>query len=187
MGLFDFFSRRANGNDPPGLVPRCDHYTFAHVVLRDAAFANPTHCMTSLASSDAGQYVAELWIELSSTCEQQQKPVEITPDDILIHKLRVGPFPCTLLEMPSPQFANEVFFVAIVLTVDMTNQSQNLSADSIRYLTLENGEPHDEEVHTVFGEWTADGSHISHGSGPYPELGEFVSRITDLIAQRNLT
>ena len=149
MGLFDFFSRGSSGSGQSGTEPRCDHYSFAHVVLRKAAFDNPTQCVTSLASANGRQYLTELWNDVISICETNHQPVEMTLDDILIHKLRIGTFPCTLLEMPSPQFCTEAFFVAIILTVDITDQSQNMSANSVRYLTLENGEPHEEEIHTV--------------------------------------
>ena len=187
MGLFDFFSRGSNSRSPAGTEPRCDHYSFAHVVLRKAAFENPTLCVTSLASPDGRQYLAELWDNVVTTCREHEQPVEITLDDILIHKLRVGTFPCTLLELPSPRYSTEVFFVAIILTVDMTADTQNISGNSVRYLTLENSEPHDEEVHTVLGEWSAEGIHYILGTGPYPELSEFVAAITELFDQRNFT
>ena len=61
-----------------------------------------------------------------------------------------------------------------------------MSENSVRYLTLENGEPHDEEVHTVLGEWSSDGNHHNLGPGPYPELSEFVARITDIVSQQSL-
>lgn len=187
MGLFDFFSRDPTGKGQSGTKPRCDHYSFAHVVLRKAAFANPAQCVTEAASTNGKQYLTQLWKDVVATCEKNHQPVDMTLDDILIHKLRIGTFPCTLLEMPSPEFCEEAFFIAMILTVDLTNQSPNLSANSIRYLTLENGEPHEEQVHTVLGEWSQDGNHIDHGPGPYPDLGEFVTRITDLVSQRNLT
>jgi len=186
MGLFDFFSRGSGGKSPSETEPRCDHYSFAHVVLRKAAFENPTKCVTSLASPDGKEYLSELWNEVLETCKQHNQPIELTLDDILIHKLRVGPFPCTILEMPAPHFATEAFFVGLILTVDITDQSQNMSNGSVRFLTLENGEPTEEEVQTVIGEWTADGSHSNLGSGSYPELSEFVAKITNLVLQPSL-
>jgi len=181
MGLFDLFSRRANDSSDLSSEPRCDHYFFAHVVLRKAVFTNPVHCVTSLASSDCRQYLSELWDEVIAECERHRQGASLRLDDILIHKLRVGAFPCTLVEMPSPQYSTEAFFVAIILTVDITDQSQAMSVDSVRFLTLENGEPHEEEVHTVLGEWSSDGKHTTLGVGPYPELSEFVTSITGLI------
>lgn len=186
MGLFDFFSKGTGGKSQSETDPRCDHYSFSHVVLRKAAFANPTKCVTSLASPDGKQYLSELWTEVAETCKQHNQPIELTLDDILIHKLRVGPFPCTILEMPAPHFATEAFFVALVLTVDITDQSQNMTNGSVRFFTLENGEPNEEEVQTVIGEWTADGSHSNLGPGPYPELGEFVTAITEIVSRAAL-
>jgi hypothetical protein len=186
MGLFDFFSRGSGSKSPAGFDPRCDHYSFAHVVLRNAAFDNPTQCVTSLASTNGKQYLSEVWDKVVDICKEHNQPVELTLDDILIHKLRVGPFPCTILEMPAPQFATEAFFVALILTVDITDQSQHMSNGSVRYLTLENGEPNEEEVDTVIGEWSADGQHNILGDGTYPELGEFVAKITELVMQPSL-
>lgn len=186
MGLFDFFSRGSASKSPAGFDPRCDHYSFAHVVLRNAAFDNPTQCVTSLASTNGKQYLSDVWDNVVDICKQHNQPVELTLDDILIHKLRVGPFPCTILEMPAPRFATEAFFVALILTVDITDQSQNMSNGSIRYLTLENGEPNEEEVDTVIGEWSEDGQHNKLGDGTYPELGEFVAKITELVMQPSL-
>jgi hypothetical protein len=186
MGLFDFFSRGSKSKSNTGTDPRCDHYSFAHVVLRKAAFENPTKCVTSLAATDGKEYLSELWNEVVETCSKHDQPVEITLDDILIHKLRVGPFPCTILEMPAPHFATEAFFVALILTVDITDQSQNLTNGSVRIFTLENGEPNEEEVQTVIGEWSAEGRHTTLGPGTYPDLSEFVTRITDLVSQPSL-
>ena len=186
MGLFDFFSKGSGGKSRSGTDPRCDHYTFAHVVLREAAFENPTKCVTSLASTDGKQYLSELWNAVLETCKDHNQPVELTLDDILTHKLRVGPFPCTILEMPAPHFATEAFFVALILTVDITDQSRNMSNGSVRYLTLENGEPNEEEVQTVIGEWSTEGKHNNLGPGPYPDLSEFVARITELVSQPSL-
>ena len=88
--------------------------------------------------------------------------------------------------MPAPRFATEAFFVALVLTFDITDQSQNIPDGSVRFLTLENGEPNEEEVQTVIGEWSAEGNHSNLGLGTYPELSEFVTRITDVISQPSL-
>jgi hypothetical protein len=186
MGLFDFFSRGSKSKSNTGTDPRCDHYSFAHVVLRKAAFENPTKCVTSLAAVDGNEYLSELWCEVVEICKQHNQPIELTLDDILIHKLRVCFFPCTILEMPAPHFATEAFFVALVLTVDITDQSPNISNGSVRFFTLENGEPNEEEVQTVIGEWSAEGDHSNLGPGTYPDLGEFVARITDLVSNPSL-
>lgn len=185
MGLFDFFSRGAGSSNSSGTEPRCDHYSFAHRILREAAFRNPTECVTSLASPDGRQYLQQLWYEVDTACREYDQPVEISLDDILIHKLRLGAFPCTVVEMPAPQFSTEAFFVAIVLTVDMTATSQSLTEKSIRYLTLENGEPDEEKVETILGEWLPGGRHVSLGAGPYPELSGFVATVTELVAEQN--
>ena len=60
MGLLNFFSRRGGQDESPGNEARNDHYTFPHTVLREAAFADPTECVTTLASADATDYVTKL-------------------------------------------------------------------------------------------------------------------------------
>jgi len=186
MGLFDLFSRGVKSKCKNESNPRCDHYSFAHVVLREAAFENPTQCVTSLAATDGKEYLSELWNDVVETCKQHNQPIGLKLDDILIHKLRVGFFPCIIVEMPAPRFATEAFFVALVLAVDITDQSQNMPDGPIRFLTLENGEPSEEEVQTVIGEWSAEGNHSNLGPGTYPELSEFVTRITDEVSQSSL-
>lgn len=187
MKLFDFFSRGSSGRRSTRNEPRCDHYSFAHRVLREAVFRHPGECVTALASTDGKQYLEDLWSQVEAVCEEQDQSVEIELDDILIHKLRLGSFPCTVVEMPAPRYCSEAFFVAIVLTVEVTSQSRSLTPESIRYLTLENGEPDEEKVETILGEWLSDGRHQSLGSGPYPELSEFVATVTEVVAQQNLS
>lgn len=186
MGLFDFLTRQSGREGQAGTDPRCDHYSFAHSILRKAAVDNPTKCVTALASTDGDAFLAELWNEVIDVCEEYKQPVNVSPDDILIHKLRIGPFPCTLLEMPAAQFPTEAFFVAIVLTVDMTDQSGSVAEHSMRYLTLEHKEIDDDEIQTVVGEWMNDDTHVSHGDGPDPELEGFVAHLTELVCGRNL-
>lgn len=190
MGLLDFFSRRGRQENSPGNEARNDHYTFPHTVLREAAFGDPTECVTTLASADAADYVAKLFEEVVQACQEFDFPVTMTPDDLLIHKLRIGPFPCTLIEMPTPKFPTEVFFVALILTVDVTSREQQDPETSLRFITLEHGEIVDQqrdEIPTVLGEWMADESYVSHGAGPTPTIDEFVRRINELVASKRLT
>jgi hypothetical protein len=189
MGLLDFFSRRGGQDEPSGNEARNDHYTFPHTVLREAAFADPTECVTTLASADAADYVTKLFEEVIQACQEFEFPVTMTPDDVLIHKLRIGPFPCTLIEMPTPNYPTEVFFVALVLTVDVTSREKQAPETSLRFITLEHGEVVDtqrDEIPTVLGEWMADESYVSHGEGPKPTIDEFVRSVNELVANKRL-
>ena len=123
-------------------------------------------------------------------CQEFEFPVTMTPEDVLIHKLRIGPFPCTLIEMPTPKYLTEVFFLALVLTVDVTSREQQAPETSLRYITLEHGEIVDaerDEIPTVLGEWMADESYVSHGTGPTPTIHDFVRSINELVANKRLT
>lgn len=192
MGLLDFFSRRGklDESQSTGNEARCDHYTFPHTILREAAFAEPTEVVTTLASADALDLITKLFEEVTAACEEFGFEVTMTPEDILIHKVRVGPFPCTLIELPTPRFPTEVFFLALVLTVDVTSREEQARETSLRYFTLEHGEIIDsdkDEIPTVLGEWTADESYVSHGDGPTPTIDDFVRRVNELVSNKRLT
>lgn len=191
MGLLDFFSRRGRRDElsTTGNEARCDHYIFPHTVLREAAFADPTEVVTTLASADALDFITILFEDVEQACREFEYPVTMTPHDILIHKLGVGPFPCTLIELPTPKYAAEVFFVALILTVDVTSREKQTPETSLRFITLEHGQIIDterDEIPTVLGEWLADESYVSHGDGPAPTIDNFVRRINELVSNKRL-
>jgi hypothetical protein len=188
MGLREFFTRRfARSAGSRGTEPRCDHYSFAHVVLRDAAFQNPAGCVTSLASDNSAEFLNGLWHSVGLLCEEHGQAMTLDPNDILIHKLPVGPYPCALLEMPTPEFATEAFFIALVLSVDLMNRSPQLPAKSLWYLTLEYSTLLDCDIETVIGEWSSGGNYEVLCSGPAPELETFTSCVREIVLDRRLT
>ena len=190
MGLREFFTRRlgrAGGAGRDGhSEPRCDHYSFAHVVLRDAAFQNPAGCVTTLASENSAEFLNGLWHSVGLLCEEHGQAMTVDPNDILIHKLPIGPYPCALIEMPTPQFATEAFFIALVLSVDLLNRSPQQPAKSLWYLTLEYSKLADCDIETVIGEWDSAGRHEARGPGPAPELDTFTARVRDIVLDRRL-
>ena len=188
MGLFNLFSRQSkSAAEATAEAPRCDHYSFTHVVLRDAAFANPTQCITTLASADSADYVAGLWQQVVATCMQHRQPNQIKPDDILIHKIRVGAFPCALIEMPTPQEPTEAFFVALVLAIDLSRSELKFEASPLRFITLEHASGNETQLKTVLGEWVSSERYISHGPGPYPGVDEFAQRVTEIVVPRRMS
>jgi len=182
MGLLDFITRRSKPSVQRSgqNAARCDHYTFSHVVLRDAVFENPPHVVAQLAAG-SGDFIATLWEQVLSICQHFQQPATVNPDDILVHKIPVGTFPCTLIEMPTPQFETEAFFIALVLTLDMADQSWKDGSRVVRFLTLEFVKGDEQELVTVMGEWTSPERYISHGPGPYPNVAGFVAKIAELV------
>lgn len=189
MGLLDIFGRRPKPSDQrSGTSPaaRCDHYTFAHVVLRDAVFDNPTQAVSQLGSSASGDFLALLWEQVISICQHFQQPVTVNADDILIHKIPVGTFPCALIEMPTPQYETEAFFIALVLTLDMSDQSWKDGTRVIRFLTLEFERGNERELRTVIGEWSSRERYISHGPGTYPSVDQFIAKVTELVVPKSI-
>ena len=190
MGLLDFFSRRDKQDSKSSTnEARCDHYTFAHTVLQEATFENPTEQVTALVSADAGDLIKRLFDEVVESCVEFNLPVTMEPTDILIHKLRVGPFPCVLVEMPTPKFPTETFFVALVLTVDVTSQEEQARETSLRFITLEHGNFVDsmsDDIPTMIGEWLSDESYVKHGMGPPPTIDDFVQCINELVSNKRL-
>lgn len=189
MGLIDFFSRRARAeqNDRKD-APRCDHYSFSHIVLRDHAFQNPVSVVTELASASSHTSISDLWDAVEDICREHGEPVTLDPDDILIHKLAVETWPCALVEMPAAARKTEAFFVALVLTIDLNNPEAAVPPCPLRYLTLEFSETNSiDEVQTILGEWNQDGTHTSLGPGPEPNAESFILCIRKHLTSRKLT
>jgi len=186
MGLFDFLSRKKEQPDAGSSAnePRCDHYSFTHQVLRQAAFNDPTRCVSTLGSTECDEYLATLWEAVEQTCEQFDRPVELSPSDILIHRLRVGAYPCALVELPTPAAPGEAFYVALVLTFDLADRSKGFAEHPLRYITLEETGRGGGALTTVLCEWTSEDSHLDHGTGPYPTIEEFMACVAELVTER---
>jgi hypothetical protein len=188
MGLLDFFTRRSR---PKGghrdEAPRCDHYSFSHVVLRDAAFQNPVQIVSELASAESATRIAALWETVEQICEDHKEPVTLEPDDILTHTVPIDARPCVLVEMPAAARKTEAFFVALILRIDLNNREAGFDIEPLKYLTLEFAETNSiDEVQTVIGEWNRDGTHHSLGTGPEPDLTAFVASVEKILASRKL-
>jgi hypothetical protein len=188
MGLFKrIFSGKKSGDSFSSEEgPRCDHYSFTHIVLRKAAFENPTHAVTTLASTEGNALLNTLWEDVRLICREHREDVSIDPGDILIHKSRVGTYPSALFEMPTPANPTEAFLVAMVLTIDLSNADKGFETTPLRYFTLELAESDSDELKTVIGEWFADDTHHIHGPGPEPMLDRFIDAITRIATQRRV-
>lgn len=187
MGLFDFLKprtqRTATGT---AREPRPDHAWFVHQVLRDAAFQNPAHCVTTLASPAGRDWLLELWQQVYALCADGHQPPEISPDDILVHRVRAGSFPCTLLELPTPERETEAFFVALVLLLDMRGPAGGPETARLRYLTLELSGHRGDDMDAALCEWTEDNEHQIHEQTTNVTLEHFLSQVTRLTGQRHL-
>lgn len=184
MGLFNLFSRaKSHASDQSA---RCDHYSFAHVVLRDAAFEDPTQIVTTLASAKSQELLGDLWDGVLALCREHSQTSTIATNDILIHKIRVGTFPCAVVEMPTPQHATEAFFVALVLAVHLAGDDWEFEPEPLRYFTLEYSEAEHREIKTVLGEWKTRSTYVNHGPGPAPTIDDFVARVSELAIIRRI-
>ena len=128
MGLFDFFRRKPQKSPARDLVeadlpePRCHHYTLAHYALRSVAFERPLAFLGVLASPDAAKFLTDLMRSVSEHCREREPRPDFSSDDLTLHKVRVGVFPCAVIEMPRPRAITEAFFVAAVLLADLDQE-----------------------------------------------------------------
>jgi hypothetical protein len=185
MGLFDFFRRKqisASSESSDDLdQPRCRHYTLAHLALRSVAFEQPLMFLGVLASPKARAFLADMLVDVSEHCKDREPRGDFGVDDIGIHTLRVGSYPCAVLEMPRPRAMIEAHFVAAVLLEDPATPIGEGERIPLRYFTLEKGASFDGRPRTVLCEWTANGTHANLGDGPPAELAAFVKAIQGLM------
>lgn len=198
MGLFDFFKRKRGKREepvPPDAAsadlpetptrlreerPHSHHYIFAHVALRQVAFENPLSCLGLLGSPDAMKFITGLWASVDSHCRERGETSTINPAEIVVHRLRIGNYPCAVVEMPEPWFMTGAYFVALVLAVPLAEVDPDLKDPPLLYYTLEKGASLDGGEPTVLCSWTKD-IHSNYGSGPEPTLEAFVRAVTDMV------
>lgn len=160
--------------------PRCRHYVFAHVALRNVAFEYPVEIIAALGSEKADSLLDDLWSSVEQACsDQEEDDRPIDRSAVKVHRVRIGEYPTAVVQMPEPVGATEAYFTAIVLCVDPN--AKGISKDDIkaRYFTLEMGAKisPDDSDRTVLCEWTADGSHVNGGDGPAADVGMFCDAI----------
>ncbi len=165
--------------------PRCRHYVFAHVALRNVAFEYPVEIIAALGSEKAGAMLDDLWQSVDEACIEQgddQHPVD--KNAVQIHRVQIGDFPTAVIAMPEPMGATEAHFVAIVLCVNPREAGLSKEDIVVRYFTLEQGAKlsAQDADRNVLCEWTADGSHVNLGDGPPAELAMFVSAVRSKLA-----
>lgn len=187
MGLFDIFRRgpRKPADRRPAkpdlTEARCCHYVLAHIALRSLAFDEPLAFLGMLASPDASRFLANVVRSVTEQCREREPRPDLAADDLTVHKVRVGRYPCVAIEFPAPRAITEVYFVAAVLLADPDEDLPDPKNVALRYFTLEKGTQIDGTSRTVFCEWTAEGTHHNFGSGPAPQLGAFTAGVGDML------
>lgn len=187
MGLFDFFRRRAP--EPPEAdledldEPRCHHYTLAHYALRSVAFDDPLAYLGILVSPDARSFLAHLLRSVSEHCKEQEPQPDFGIEDITVHPVRVGRYPCAVIELPRPRAITEAYFTAAVLLADPADGLPVSTPMELRYFTLEKGFVLAGPPRTVLCEWTSEGTHVNYGDGPVPQLEAFVRAVAESVSR----
>jgi hypothetical protein len=187
MGLFDFFRRKPREPRDPAPEdldePRCHHYTFAHYALRSVAFTDPLVYLGILASPKGQEFLARLLRSVSEHCKEREPQPDFDVEDISVHQVRVGRYPCAVVEMPRPKATTEIYFTAAVLLADPEDGMPESAPMDLRYFTLEKGVVLDGPPRTVLCEWTSAGSHVNYGDGPEPQLEAFVRAVEESISR----
>jgi hypothetical protein len=193
MGFFDFFrrkpkpSRRAPANDLQIDLDRQEerqrpgHYLLAHVILRQIALSNPLQYLALMASPRAAEFLKDIHADVVEDCRRNGETVDFSPDELKIHCVRLGDFPCAVIEMPPPAATPEAYFTALVVYI---STADDLSADPqpvpARYFTLEKGMSFGNSQmvtpRTVLCEWTST-AHSNFGDGPEPTLEAFMKSL----------
>jgi len=189
MGLFDFFGRKPDTRHDPGPVeedldePRCHHYMLAHYALRGAAFDDPLACLGILASPDAQRFLSHLLQSVSEHCKEREPRPDFSAERLAVHKVRVGRYPCAVVEMPRPRATTEAFFVAAVLLADPKGGMSESEEIELRYFILERGFVLGGPPRTVLCEWTSEGKHVNYGNGPEARLELFVRAVEEMVSK----
>jgi hypothetical protein len=172
MGVFDFFRRKkANAAEEAG--PSAD-YVLAHYALRQIALESPLQMLGLLASPDAKKFLTEL---LQDVEKQLGQKASYRADQIQIHCLRLGEYPCAIVEFPAPQKMAEAYMVALVALLGTDDEiPKDLSTIKAHYYTLEKGFSMEGSDRTVLCEWDTT-SHKNYGDGPEPTPAAFASAL----------
>jgi hypothetical protein len=185
VGLFDLFRRKPQGPSDSNAEdfdePRCHHYALAHYALRSAAFGDPLAYLGILASPDARGFLAHMLRSVSEHCKNEEPG--FAAEDIAVHPVRVGRYPCAVVELPRPRAAAEAYFTAAVLLADLQDRTPESAPLELRYFTLEKGITLAGPPRTVLCEWTSEGSHANYGDGPMPQLEAFVRAVEESISR----
>ncbi len=177
MGLFG----HKNRYDPN--QPRQHHYAFAHRVLPQTLFSDPTF----LVRAGREQRLLELWersadvaskaIRDADLPEKFKAGLDITrcsPDGLNCVLVDVGDRGGALVEMPATLRPTEAV-LAVVVHGPSTGPGIDSSSRGIRYFTLERGKTVDGVPQTYLCEWTHGGRRHEN----YGEAGPLLEAIED--------
>jgi hypothetical protein len=173
--------------------PRCVHYQFVHVALRTLVFQEPRLATALWELDDPDPLLDDIALQVVRACRGRGEGGELRAAHLTLHKLRLGVYPCMIIEMPEPVATTEAYMLAIlgrpdtegrpdpdVRNADDADPSSDDTGTQRRYFTLEHSS-HRPPPHTVLGEWTAQGSHMNMGGGPEPTVEAFVAELARFV------
>jgi hypothetical protein len=173
MGLFDFLRRKQPQPKREGKGPSPD-YVLAHYALRQIALSDPLRFLAIIASPDANRFIDAVMQDVAEKCG---RPATFKSDAVKCHRLRVGNFPCAMIEFPEPREMAEAYLIALVVLIDTSIAEPPATTKvSARYFALEKGFTLSNEPRTVLAEWSAN-THGNLGDGPVPSVEAFAAAI----------
>jgi hypothetical protein len=187
MGLLDFLKRgraktRARPREPD--QPRTQHYVFAHVALKEVAFADPVTTVGLLHGPRAVEFLNKLWDDVAEKVRQTGEPADVDASGLAVQPQRVGEFPCAIVHMPPALEPAEAHLVGLVLHVKLGSGEPPPDSPELSYFTLERGITLDGGERTVLCAWTREGQHLNFGDGPAVQDEAFGKAIQDILAGR---
>jgi hypothetical protein len=157
-------------------MARLPHHEFAHELLPRAFFADPDGLLAALEADPRG-YLRSAWAK----CVARFPDEPPIPSEGPVAEVRALDPETTVacVTLPAPQALTEAYFVALVLRRPRKGWF-GAKTNKASYLTLESGLWVDNQPRTFLGEWTADGAHLNHGTGPGPGREEFLNEVARL-------
>lgn len=148
---------------------RPHHYQFAHKVLPEIAQDLGRMMLDEESADEFGPRLISLWDDFGRRLPAEER---LPSDGLRATLMILGPHRLLVVVLPRPIARAEAYYTAVV---------RPAGTDRCRYFTLEYAvNPFTQEPYTVLGEW-ADGSHLSHGSGPASDLSLFLTAVLELV------
>lgn len=164
------------------IVPRHQHYLFAHHLLRSTFFRNPGLAFRSLEKRGI-DYLVRLW-ERSAAGSSTEGPEDISCQglDYEIRDLPDGTM-VALITLPPADALAEAHFIALVWRPYLRTP-RPMGISLVRYLTLEVGLAAPEMTPVpLLAEWTLQRRHVTHESSGAADLEGFFNRVVDLLPE----
>ncbi|MBX7172787.1 MAG: serine/threonine protein kinase [Pyrinomonadaceae bacterium] len=153
--------------------PRKQHYTFAHVYLREK-LPHAKLFIENITKTDS-KFLNSYWVQ-SAMYFKPKEDEFLPPEGLCAYPFKLSSSVYgAIIQLPPPIRMAEAFFVAVVL-----EEINNSSEVKTRYITLELSANRDGSAKTIVGEWRA-GSHANYGTGPEPTPELFLEKVQEMI------